>query len=243
VCVTAQFNGRHPSSNTSWETSSQQVLAFLGDPDRRAQLRTVDSGIALECHGSLALLTGWELSRSSGVRVAPIQKPSLKIWRPSERSAITALWLEKTVEKKQEVDDFAVCLSVTHDICADVEAFLSYDAAPLIGRIIILTPEGGPSPESISGPDQAYQLAAQLPGILAKARSNRRTKVHIFFACPNAMMFFIGQQREALGPFSLYEYDFSLERDVPYQHSLSFPIASSFFNEIQDTPDDSSNRL
>lgn len=240
VCVASQFNGRHQSSNISWKASSKQVLAFLGETDRRAQLRTVDSGIALECHGSLALLAGWELSRNSGVRVAPIQKPSLKIWRPSDSSSINSQWVEKTVEKENDVEDIAVCLSVTHDIYSDVDAYLSYDGAPLISRIIILTPEGGPSPESISGPDQAYQLAVQLPGILAKARPNRRARVHVFFACPNAIMFFIGQQREALGQFSLYEYDFGLERDAPYQLSLSFPIAENFINEIQDNPDESS---
>jgi len=240
VCVTSQFNGRHPSSNTSWETSLQQVLAFLGNTDRQAQLRTVDSEIALECHGSLALLAGWELSRNSGVRVAPIQKPSLKSWRPSENSSINSRWIEKTVGTEYEVDDIAVCLSVTHEIYADVEAYLSYDDAPRISRIVILTPECGPSPMCISGPDQAYQLAVQLPGILAKARSNRRSRVHLFFACPNAMMFFIGQQREALGRFSLYEYDFGIERDIPYQHSFSFPIAAHFINETKDNPDESS---
>jgi hypothetical protein len=53
-------------------------------------------------------------------------------------------------------------------------------------------------------------------------------------------MFFIGQQREALGRLALYEFDFGLERDGSYQHSLSLPITVNSINETQEIPDDSS---
>ena len=43
------------------------------------------------------------------------------------------------------------------------------------------------------------------------------------FACPNALMFFIGQQREALGRLALYEFDFGIERDGSYQLSFALP--------------------
>lgn len=241
VCVSAQFEGRHPLSGTTWETSASQVLGFLGDADRRARLRAAESVIALECHGSLALLAGWELSRNSGVRVAPIQKPNLDVWRPADGSeASSAAWEVTTIQKADDVDDLAVCLSVTHDVQADVEEYLSSADSPPVGRVLVLSPEGGPSPQSIRGADHAYHLAVQMPSLLASARTKRSARAHIFFACPNALMFFIGQQREALGRVALYEFDFGLERDGSYRHSLSLPVAVNSVNEANEVPDDSS---
>jgi hypothetical protein len=239
VCVSSNFEGRHPSTDASWDDSARDVLAFLGDLDRRAQLRTAEAVVALECHGSLALLAGWELSRNSGTKVAPIQKPSRDVWRPGECPTVDATWVVNTVQKDNDVDDVAVCLSVTHDVDTDVEEYLSSADAPSVSRVVVLSPQGGPSSQRIEGADHAYQLAGQLPGLLAKARPNRRALVHVFFACPNALMFFIGQQREALGPLAVYEFDFGLEQDGSYQRSLSLPISASTVNETHGVPDDS----
>lgn len=231
VCVSKHFEGRYPSTQTSWETSVSQVLGFFSDIDRRARLRASESAIALECHGSLALLAGWELSRSSGVRAAPIQKPNLEVWRPDDGSSATAMWCIETVQIDDSVDDVAICLSVTRDVYEAVKEYLSSADAPQIGRIVRLTPDGGPSPQSIQGAGHAYQLAAQIPSVLSSVRTNRHTRAHIFFACPNALMFFIGQQREALGRLALYEFDFGLERDGSYQHSLTLPIPARSIGE------------
>jgi hypothetical protein len=239
VCVSDNFEGRHLASGGSWHTAASKVLTFLGDPDRRARLRGVPSAIALECHGSLALLAGWELSRNSGVEVAPIQKPSLGIWRPSPDAECDASWVTQMFERTAEHQDIAICLSVTHDVRADVEEFLASEGAPEVGRLLLVNPEGGPSPQSIKGPDHAHRLAAQLPGVLAEARPTRAARAHVFFACPNGLMFFIGQQREALGRIALYEFDFGLERDGSYRHSLSLPVAPSSRNEAHEVPNDS----
>ena len=239
VCVTKYFDGRHPSSDTSWGKSAEQVLAFFGDPDRRARLRAGDSVIALECHGSLALLAGWELSRNSGVRAAPIQKQSPEAWRPLEGSPVSAAWVAEIAMIDADIDDVAICLSVTHDVHEAVKEYLRSADAPQIGRIVQLSPAGGPSSQSIQGASHAYQLAAQLPGFLASARPNRRARAHIFFACPNALMFFIGQQREALGRLALYEFDFGGERDGLYQLALSLPISASPLDETQEVHNDS----
>ena len=224
VCVSSNFDGRHLASGGSWDASAAQVLAFLGDQGRRARLRAEESVIALECHGSFALLAGWELSRNSGVKAAPLQKPTLDVWRPAEGAAAGPSWAApQTIEKDADAQDVAVCLSVTHDARTDVETFLSSKGAPPVRRIVVLNPEGGPSPQSIRGADHAYQLATALPALLTSARPTRAARVHIFFACPNALMFFIGQQREALGRLALYEFDFGIERDGSYQLSFSLP--------------------
>lgn len=224
-CVASHFVGRHLKPDGSWGQSAAQLCSFLGDADRRARLRSAESIVALECHGSFALLAGWELSRNSGVRTAPLQKPTLDVWRPSPNLPTGPAWTPpQTIERAPAAADVAVCLSVTHDVRAAVETYLASPRAPAVQRVVVLSPVGGPSPQSIKGPDHAYQLAAALPALLAGARPSRHAVAHIFFACPNALMFFIGQQREALGRIALYEFDFGIERDGSYQHSFSLPL-------------------
>jgi hypothetical protein len=235
VCVSSNFDGRHLAQGGSWEASAAQVLGFLGDQERRARLRAEESVIALECHGSFALLAGWELSRNSGVRAAPLQKPTLDAWRPVENATANPSWAApQTIEKNPDAEDVAVCLSVTHDARADVETYLASAGAPPVRRLVVLSPEGGPSPQSIKGADHAYQLATSLPALLTSARSTRAARAHVFFACPNALMFFIGQQREALGRLSLYEFDFGIERDGSYQLSFSLPPPAEAVAEHQE---------
>lgn len=224
VCVSSNFDGRHLAPGGTWDASATQVCSFLGNEDRRARLRATESLIALECHGSFALLAGWELSRNAGVNVAPLQKPTLDAWRPTENSGVDARWVSQTIEKKPDAEDVAICLSVTHDVRTDVEAYLASANAPPVRRIVLLSPEGGPSPQSIKGPDHAYQLAVALPALLTSARPNRPVRAHVFFACPNALMFFIGQQREALGRLALYEFDFGIERHGSYELSFALPL-------------------
>lgn len=224
VCVSANFDGRHLAQDGSWEASTEQVLAFLADQERRARLRAAESVIALECHGSFALLAGWELSRNSGVKAAPLQKPNLDVWRPSEHAAAGPSWrAPQTIDWNADADDVAICLSVTHDARIDVEAYLSSTVAPRVRRLVVLSPEGGPSPQSVKGADHAYLLATALPALLSSTRPSRSARTHVFFACPNALMFFIGQQREALGRLALYEFDFGIERDGSYQLSFYLP--------------------
>ena len=238
VCVSHNFEGRHLAADGSWHCGASSVLDFLADPDRRSRLRAVPSAIALECHGSIALLAGWELSRNSGVDIAPIQKPNLEVWKPSVDASRDDSWATETIEREGDHEDIAVCLSVTHDVRRDVEEFLAAEGAPEVGCLVLVSPQGGPSPQSIEGPDHAYRLASQILGVINKARPSRAAWAHVFFACPNALMFFIGQQREALGRLALYEFDFGFERDGSYQLSFALPLSTSPYVETQEAHDD-----
>jgi hypothetical protein len=159
------------------------------------------------------------------VNIAPLQKPNLDIWRPNPKLQPTASWVTQTIEINSEAVDIAIGLSVTQDVKEDVETYLASINAPAVRRLVLLSPEGGPSPLGIQGPDHAYQLACELPKIFKIARTSRQTRVHVFFACPNSLMFFIGQQREALGRIALYEFDSSMDLDESYKPSFSLPLS------------------
>jgi SMODS-associated and fused to various effectors sensor domain len=47
------------------------------------------------------------------------------------------------------------------------------------------------------------------------------SRVHIFMAAPNAFSFFFGQHQKAVGPVTLYEWDFDGLRGGGYNESLS----------------------
>ncbi len=240
LCVSSRFQGRHPRDSQSWSTGAAEILAFLGNEQRRSRLRTTETAVALECHGSFATLAGWELSRNSGALVFPVQKPSRDVWRPNiGQPDEHAEWIAETLDQNALATEIAVCLSVTHDIRSDVVDFLFTPKAPQVSKVVVLTPTGGASPQTIRGPDHAYALASQLPGHLRTIRPNRGTRVHLFFACPNALMFFIGQQREALGRLTLYEFDFGFERTGTYHASLSLPsvVSPAEASEVHDAPE------
>jgi len=223
VCVVSRFAGRLPKTEGSWKEAELAVLNFLRNTDRRSRLRSEESIIALECHGSLALLAGWELSTNSGVSSAPIQKPARVVWRPTLQAATESLWDEHLIEMESEDNEVAVCLSVTHDITSDVTDYLATASDPRVRSLLVLQPKGGPATQSIRDADHAYQLASQLPGIFRSLRSSRRDEVHLFSSCPNALMFFIGQLRAALGKVTLYEFDFDMDGDCSYSPSILIP--------------------
>ncbi len=227
ACVSRHFQGRHPQDADSWEKGANEIRAFFADEGLRGRLRQTETSVALECHGSYAMLAGWELSRNSGALIYPLQKPDRTFWRPASKSpAENGEWQAEEILQDETSSDVAVCLSVTHEIRKEVLEFLSSSNAPRVSKVVVLTAGDGPSPLSIQGPDHAYALAAQFSAQLKAVRPTRGSRVHLFFACPNAVMFFIGQQREALGRITLYEYDFGMEREGTYQASISLPKLS-----------------
>ena len=46
-------------------------------------------------------------------------------------------------------------------------------------------------------------------------------RIHLFMAAPGAFSFFLGQRAVAIGPVTIYEYDFEGANGGSYQKSLS----------------------
>ena len=224
ICVAQYFNGRCPRDSFSWTNATEEIVEFFNDTTRRSRLRSCDHALLLECLGSFALLAGYEMSRNSGVRIYPIQKPDRCLWRPTlARSSSLGGWEVCQIPRNEDSQDIAIALSVTHDIQGDVEKYLNEDDVPPVHTLLIMRPGGGIGVSSVQGADHALHLAGEFISIIRETNISHG-RVHLFSAAPNALLFFIGKFREALGQMVLYEYDFGFERHCTYEPSISLPI-------------------
>lgn len=228
ICVSGNFDGRHPREETSWAEAAEAIQRYFSDAGRRSRMRAGPAAIALECHGSIAVLAGYELSLNSGVEIFPHQKgaagPSL--WMPADgdEPGPDRAWAAAELRDHNDEGALVVALSVTHDISGDVLEFVEDGALGAVRRAVRLAPAAGPGRDSVFGPTHADRLADQLVAELKELRDRRAEPVHLFCAAPNAFMFTLGRRREALGRLVLYEFDFNLTANGNYAPSISLPI-------------------
>ena len=222
ICVSDLFEGRHPIDDESWRAAASRILSFLSDTALKKTLRSEEHKLLLECHGSLALLAGYEMSRNSGSRVYPVQKPGMELWKPSPQISFAATSIRITEKSYEDGGAIAISLSLTHDIMSDVESYF-LEAKIKIGKLINIQPIDGSGGGSIKGADQAVHIANDVVRLLRESRSKASDVVHVFSSTPNSFMFFLGQYRQALGRLQLYEYDFGFERQCSYLPSILIP--------------------
>lgn len=220
VCVAEHFDGRHVRDLSLWQTSLKSaVQSFLAAPRLRAQ----EHHLLLDCHSSLALFAGYELDRKSGAQVFPVQKGVRSaVWKPSGATPTSSVeWFESTTTIADGGSDVALAVSVTHDVLKDVRAFVqtSRSAASLVE----VRPASGIGPRSVVDADHAVGLADSLAAIIRKHRPADGGTLHLFTAAPNALLYFLGQHRGALGKVQLYEFDFEGEQGGTYSPSIRLP--------------------
>ncbi len=226
ICAAEHFDARNPRDALSWCRAAQKIITFFRDPDRRSRLRLKEHAILLECHGSLAVLSGYELSRNSGCLSYPMQKPGRELWKPEAPINMKGLatWSQKVFIRDKDGPDIAVAVSVTHDIAQDVEDYLNQRATDSMHLLLDMRPTTGIGPASVQGPGHAMKLAAEFVESIRKARPKPTAAVHLFVSAPNSLLFFVGQFREALGRIVLYEYDFGYDRHGTYESSITLPF-------------------
>jgi SMODS-associated and fused to various effectors sensor domain len=218
LCLIKYFDKRHIKSPELWNGSiASELRAFLNDP----LLRRTEHQLLLDCHSSVAFASGYELSRKSGCQVFPVQKGVVtQVWRPGGNSDPASLSVRRT-EGSQSSMDVALALSITRDVRSDVEKHLERQGRAFRALVDVRTPKLGAG--SIVGPDHAVAIADAVADIIRKEQRGADRTVHLFSAAPNALLFFLGQHREALGRIQLYEFDFEGSRGGDYAASLRLP--------------------
>ena len=222
VCVAANFEGRHIRSPESWQKAVlPTVIAYL--KDESPSLRAEENHLLLECHSSVAFLAGYELDRKSGTLVFPVQKGVKKsVWKPgTSTSTASSAWGTTASAASSAGGDIAVVVSVSRDALADAKAYVG--GVPSIGTVIDARPASGVGQRAIADADHAVALADNLAEVIRANRPKNGGTTHLFIAAPNALAFFLGQHRGALGKVQLYEFDFEGERGGSYSPSIHLP--------------------
>jgi len=222
TCISDLFEGRHPIDDKSWRAAASKIISFLSDSILKKALRSEDHKLLLECHGSLAFLAGYEMSRNSGSCVYPVQKPGMELWKPDRQILFEGPSIRITEKRYDDDGGVAISLSLTHDIIIDVENYF-LDADTRLGKLVNIEPISGSGGSSIKNAEQAIYIANDVVKLFRDSRSKASDVLHIFSSAPNAFMFFLGQYRQALGRLQLYEYDFGFERHGSYSPSIFIP--------------------
>jgi hypothetical protein len=219
------FEGRHIKTPELWQSQVfPEVNTFISKTFRGRQRYHIH----LHAHLSIAFAAGYCLDPKAGADVALVQSnlSGRQIWRPDSSQTPTAYptWNFEEKPASSNGSDTALALSVTHNVLKDVNAYVA-QSLPEVRRIISCIPQGRPGPLVIADGTHAQLLASQLAAFLKDQRTEeeRRGKLHIFAAAPNALLFFLGRLGRSLGPCTLYEYDLESNALGAYQPSFTFP--------------------
>ena len=219
------FNGRHIGSHNTWDGDiASDVRRFVSDH----LIPLKGCRIHLDCHGSIAFAAGYELDVKSGVSASPFQRTAngRHIWTPDFPPTHTDQvgWKQSEVNLNSNGTECGVALSVTHSVSEDVLVFAQRHLSQL-GKILNLSvaPEIGPM--SVRDGPHAWRLAQEAIRIIRlwDRDSSRVGPLHIFFAAPNGLVFFLGRLSRSLGSIQLYEHDFESGTPGAYQSALSLP--------------------
>ena len=111
-------------------------------------------------------------------------------------------------------------LSVTQPVESATRAYIASNLL-CVGDLLLFDLPGGPGQTTVMGGGHAAALAEQVSNTLRtiKALDTDRT-VHIFAACPNSLLFYLGQQSQGIAPAIVYEFDFDRKGNKSYQPSF-----------------------
>ncbi|MFM7547781.1 MAG: SAVED domain-containing protein [Cyanobacteriota bacterium] len=206
-------NDRDPIDSSVW---SQAIPERIQSHLPRIRSLPQPLHLALQTHLSIAWYLGSLLTPKQGFTIAIRQRGSTgeSLWACSapRLPADAARWQVSETSQSQPRDwcgpDLAVCASITRPVRRDAEQAIADLNLP-IGRLLHLElPE--PSPSAIADGGHAQWLADALIREAGLAVAQMRPpRLHLFLAGPVAFAFLLGQQAQALGPTTVYEFAFN----------------------------------
>ncbi len=213
-----RFDGRYLIEGQDWNAD----LRPLAETFLRAGLDAGQSiRLTLNAHSGFAYLAGTVLNLKTGANVELVQKGRLptSVWRADDGRIGPPAEVETTVTG--DGDDLALVVSLTRDAAADVADYVTRHV-PSIGRTMTVRASPAPAQTAVAGGAHAAALADQIGEAVRAARLSVGARVHVFATAPNGFLFFLGQQRPAMGPSTYYEYD--LERRIHGTYEPTFRI-------------------
>ncbi len=221
VDLTDLFDGRAPRTGAVWNDDIPRRIdaAIPGIMQLKVPVQ-----VALDAHLSVAWYLGTVLDPKCGISVVLRQKirnKGIEVWDVSEPAQGPCAGWAFTEETLGGGRELAVAVSVTWSAVDDVRPQL-LSLAPSVGTILHATlPTHGPA--AIEGGPHARRLAdALVEHLVARIRALGATRLHLFTACPVSLGFLLGQYADALGPTTLYEFDFGRSRT--YAAGMHLPL-------------------
>ena len=222
LLLAGEFRQRYLQERRDWQRDIRpRVEAFLLERMSKARGRPIR--LSLDAHASIAFLAGAVMDFKSGADVRLVQKGrpvASRTWRAEDGTSGPALEAGQTAAGIGLGADLVVALSVTHDVATQVSHYVSA-LLPSAGRIVSFVPAGGPSVSAVAGGGHAATMAeAVAQGIRSARCGDPDRMVHLFAACPNSLLFFLGQHHRTVAPAIVYEFDFDRRGSKSYQPSF-----------------------
>ncbi len=218
-----QFMDRQIRPDSDWRKVLYPALRkFLLDAARNGEsLRLV-----LDAHLTLSFAAGSVLDIKSG-RIVELEQRTIgkAVWTADDMPAQTdwPRWTFETETLSDGGNDLVVAVGLTHDITGAVRSYFE-ESGLAAAKLLTAKPDCGAGARSVVCGRHAFGLAERLTAEI-RAQGTLQRRVHLFMAVPGGLSFFLGQRHVAIGPLTLYEYDFEGARGGSYEPSLSLPIA------------------
>lgn len=219
LLLTDDFRQRYLQDDREWQRDIRpKVEAFLRDAVKKsAMLRLI-----LDAHASIAFLAGAVLDLKSGVQTQLVQKGRVgaRTWRPDDGSAAKGARFEIVEEPLGTGSNIAMAISVSQPVAAQARAYIAGQLSD-VGKLVSCAMPTGPGQQSVTGGEHAAALAEQVSNHLRAIKADDPDAiVHIFAACPNSLLFFLGQHHQGMAPCIIYEFDFDRRAHKTYQPSF-----------------------
>ncbi|WP_141340288.1 SAVED domain-containing protein [Bradyrhizobium sp. USDA 3458] len=217
LMLTGSFRQRYLRDDLDWQRDIRpQVEDFL----RAKVVRSPMLRLILDAHASVAFIAGAVLDVKSGVSIELVQKGRVgsRVWRADDGSERGAQTFDVAEHKLGDGPEIAVAISVAQSAEAAARAYCEA-SLPKVGRLLVFAL--GPSQRVVLGGGHAAALAESVANHLRSTKGNEMDVVaHVFAAAPNALLFYLGQQHQAISPCIVYEYDFDRRGNKSYQPSM-----------------------
>jgi hypothetical protein len=219
LLLTDDFRQRYLQDDREWQRDIRpKVEAFLRDAVKKSpKLRVI-----LDAHASIAFLAGAVLDLKTGVQMQLVQKGRVgaRTWRADDGTAAKGVRFEIVEESLGTGRDIAVAISVSQPVTAQARAYVAAHL-PEVGKLISFALPTGPGQQNVGGGEHAATLAEQVSNHLRTLTADDPDAVaHIFAACPNSLLFFLGQHHQGIAPCIVYEFDFDRRANKTYQPSF-----------------------
>lgn len=223
------FDGRYlkDEADCSWRDLGNKIVGFVKDKNNIQPEKKYY--IDLATHFTIAFMAGRIMDSRRGIYCMPVQRTQFgkcnwdidnRNENPMHPFQMTTIDMNRAEEKSDagnDIKNVALVVSATHSILKDVESYIEKNDLKMDKIIHFQMPETGL--DSVKSGSHAWQLATQ---ISKKIGEERDAALHIFCACPVAIMFNLGKMSSTYRDIQLYERD--EQRQTYYASTRFFPL-------------------